>query len=472
MSGDLKSKSGDVRAKPANMSVIVNGRQLLRKIDLRIMPIIVGLYLMAFLTRINLANAYLAITDDQEQANVASAAADNQTTTTNETILKVTPSDYTWIVAVYFISYTLLQIPSNACMKRFHASKWLTFLCFGWGVVAACESFVTSVTELLVVRFVLGAIQAGIFPGILYYLTLWYREDERGLRFSIIFAASLIASSFSGLVAFGVLRMDGILGYRGWQWLFFLEGAPSVFFAVLVYMCIPDSPNKAKWLSDAEKEECSSRLSHSSLPTTASDNTLAYESDLNGEEQVLLTNEEVFDDASTIRPGDDIIYTFKSEFWYAMSNPILWVFALFYLSLSIPNAALNFFLPKIVALFGFDIMMSNLITAPIYLLTAVTTLFWSRNSDKTQERKWHLIIPCVLCMLSFILLSCFTPKTGLLTSETPVWVALIITTMTVIGSAPLIPLSCTWLSQSIPKDRPILLAIGTGQMVSIGQLSG
>lgn len=172
-------------------------RRLLRKVDWNVLPIPTLLYLVSFLDRSNIGNAKLeGLTKDLGISNDA----------------------YLWTLTIYFFGYVLFEIPSNIVLKRFSPSSWLPTLMIAWGIVGVTMGLVHNFAGLLVTRFFLGLTEAGLFPGVVYYLSMWYARDEQHYRVSLFFSAASLSGAFGSVLAFAIGKMDGIGGKAGWSW--------------------------------------------------------------------------------------------------------------------------------------------------------------------------------------------------------------------------------------------------------------
>lgn len=161
---------------------------------------------------------------------------------------------------VFLVAYAVFEVPSNYLLKKLSPSRWISFLMFSWGAVTMCLGATSSFAGVTTVRFILGMFEAGLFPGLVYYLTFWYRTDERSIRVAFILASATLAGAFGGAIAFGVGHMNGTGGLSAWRWLFILEGIPSCLSSVLVFFFLPDYPETVKWLGEEERKLARSRL--------------------------------------------------------------------------------------------------------------------------------------------------------------------------------------------------------------------
>lgn len=156
-------------------------------------------------------------------------------------------------LTVFFFTYALFEVPSNLLLKRLRPSRWLPTIMVAWGVVMTLMGLVRSYPGLLAARIFLGVAEAGLFPGVAYYLTMWYTRDEMQLRQALFFSAASVAGAFSGLLAFGIAKMDGVGGLEGWRWIFLLEGMATVVVAVGAYFALWDFPETAGFLTEDER---------------------------------------------------------------------------------------------------------------------------------------------------------------------------------------------------------------------------
>lgn len=161
-----------------------------------------------------------------------------------QTEIGATQRQFNIALMVFLVAYALFEVPSNILLKKLRPSRWLAFLMFSWGAITMGLGGVRSFGATAAVRFLLGMFEAGLFPGLVYYLTFWYRNDERSVRVAFILASATLAGAFGGAIAYGVGHMNRARGLSAWRWLFLIEGAPSCLSAVLVWFCLPDYPEE------------------------------------------------------------------------------------------------------------------------------------------------------------------------------------------------------------------------------------
>ncbi|KAH7324949.1 major facilitator superfamily domain-containing protein [Stachybotrys elegans] len=217
----------------------ITERKLIARIDLHVVPFLSVMYLMAFLDRVNIANA-----------NVFGLSED----------LNLVGNMYNVALVIFFVPYCLFEIPSNMLLKRFKPHVWLSVNMFAFGLVTLLMGFVQNYSGLLACRFFLGVFETGMFPGAFYLIGMWYRRHEAQKRYSFFFSSTTLAGAFGGLLAAAIGNMEGMRGYRGWRWVFILEGALTVLVSCFFWFLLPDFPEDVKWLSDDEKAFVTARL--------------------------------------------------------------------------------------------------------------------------------------------------------------------------------------------------------------------
>jgi ACS family tartrate transporter-like MFS transporter len=207
-------------------------RATLAKVTRRLLPFLFLLYIVCFLDRVNIGFAALQMNQE----------------------LGFSPGMYGLGAGIFFLGYVLFEIPSNLILARIGARTWIARIMVTWGVIACAMVFIRGPVSLVGLRFLLGVAEAGFFPGMIYYLTLWYPEAERARAVARFMLAIPLSGVIGGPVSGALLGLHGALGLSGWQWLFLLEGLPAVLLGVVVFRVLPDGPEDARWLAQAERE--------------------------------------------------------------------------------------------------------------------------------------------------------------------------------------------------------------------------
>ncbi|KAG6830979.1 hypothetical protein H0H87_006630 [Tephrocybe sp. NHM501043] len=229
-------------------------RKLLRKVDLHLLPILTGLYLLSFLDRSNVGNA-----------KIVGLATD----------LKISGPEYNTALALYFVAYVLFEVPANGyialprallfltfppSLKRFNPRVWLPTLTLAWGVASVAQGLIKNKAGLFGIRFLLGVTEAGLFPGVIYVFSVYYRRRERSWRVAIFFGGAALAGAFGGILAYAIGKMDGVGGRKGWEWIFIIEGVLTVAVSLAAYFLVPTWSHSAKFLTEPERERLLARL--------------------------------------------------------------------------------------------------------------------------------------------------------------------------------------------------------------------
>jgi ACS family tartrate transporter-like MFS transporter len=279
--------------------------------------------------------------------------------------LHFSSSIYGFGAGLFFIGYALCEVPSNLLLLHFGAKRWLARIMFTWGLLAALMMFVRTPLEFNVLRFLLGMAEAGFYPGIVYYLTLWFPANMRARAVSRFYIALPLSSVVMGALAGWLLGLNGKLGLAGWQWLFLVEGLPAVFFSFVILKMLPDGPAKAAWLTTEEKAWLATKLQ--------ADSQTAHLSHDAGILQALL-------------------------------SPKVWLIGAFFLCALTANYAYSFSAPAILqAATGWSVANVGYLIAGFGLLGALAMLLNSAHSDRTGERSLHCIVPCLIMAAGFLI---------------------------------------------------------------------
>jgi len=178
-----------------------------------------------------------------------------------QTETHTTTYEFTIALMVFLVAYCVFEVPSNILLKKLRPSRWISILMFSWGAITIGLGGTNNFAGITAVRFLLGMFEAGLFPGLVYYLTFWYKNDERSVRVAFILASATLAGAFGGALAYGIGHMNGTSGLSAWRWLFILEGLPSCLSAFAVYFLLPDFPEEWSRLSTKERDLAVARLS-------------------------------------------------------------------------------------------------------------------------------------------------------------------------------------------------------------------
>jgi ACS family tartrate transporter-like MFS transporter len=328
----------------------------LRKVRWRLIPFLFLLYIVAYLDRVNVGFAAIDMNLD----------------------LGFSAAVYGFGSGIFFLSYTLLEVPSNLMLARFGARVWIARIMLTWGVLSSSMIFVNSEATFYVLRFLLGAAEAGFFPGVILYLTQWFPQRERARAVGLFMTATAMAGVIGAPISSALLRLDGLWGLQGWQWLFLVEGIPAVLLVPLVLFYMTERPADAKWLTAPEREWLAGEMLR---------------------EQVESSHH---------------IVTLRG----ALATPTLWIAALPYFCIVIAFYGISFWLPQLVQ------SMSSLGSATIVLLTAIPYISATVGlvvvgslSDRARERRWHVAVPCLIGATGFVLtvLAPATPAVALTT---------------------------------------------------------
>jgi MFS family permease len=269
--------------------------------------------------------------------------------------------------SLFFVSYFLFEVPSNLALQRFGARRWIARIMITWGVVSACMALVKSESSFYVMRFILGAAEAGFFPGVLLYLTYWLPANYRG-RLIALFGISIPAASFIGSPLGGVfLSLDGSLGLRGWQWLFLLEGIPTILLGLVCLVLLTDKPEQARWLRDDERSWLCNELEREKAGRS-----------------------------------DKAEKTGWRSFVELLRNPYVYAMALACSGASAAGSVLGVWQPQFLKSFGLTNFETGLINSVPYGIACVLMVLWGRHSDRTNERRWHTAATLFLIAIGFL----------------------------------------------------------------------
>ncbi|KAH8645436.1 putative MFS transporter [Xylariales sp. PMI_506] len=312
-------------------------RALLWKQDKRIIPLSAFIYFLCNLDRSNIGNAKIL-----------------NSTTHNDMQTETHMSNIQFNVAlmIFLIGYFSFEVPSNIMLKRLRPSRWIALLMFSWGVITIGLGGTHNFSQVTGVRFLLGAVEAGLFPGLVYYLTFWYKNNERSVRVALILASATLAGAFGGAIAYGIGHINQASGMSGWRWLFIIEGIPSCLSAVLIFFILPDFPERAGWLTPAERELAAQRL---------------------------LVEGSKGD-------GDNVSW---ADVKATLTDWRLYGHYAIYFAVSLPFSSLSLFSPSIVAGLGYVDLQAQLMTVPPWAIAYVSQIVVAWSGDHFNARGLH-----------------------------------------------------------------------------------
>ncbi|MCH5531290.1 MFS transporter [Pseudomonas syringae pv. syringae] len=378
------------------------GNPVYRRITLRLIPFIFICYLFNYLDRVNVGFAKLQMLD----------------------ALSFSETVYGLGAGIFFIGYVLCGLPSNLALNRFGPRRWIGLMMITWGIFSTCLMFVTTPVEFYVLRFLTGMAEAGFFPGIVLYLSRWYPNQRRGrimaLFMSAIPVSGLLGGPFSGWILNHFAAGQG--GMAGWQWMFLIQGVPTVALGVLAFVLLCDKVEDARWLTPGQRQRVKTDI----------------------------TNDELS------RPVHG-----KSSVASVLSMPFIWILGFIYFCIQSGVYAINFWLPSIIKNLGFsDALVIGWISAVPYLMAGVFMLLVGRSADLRNERRWHLVVPMLMGATGLIIAANFA------TLPIVAIIGLTIATMGALTSLPMFwPLPTALLSASVAAG-------GLALINSIGQMAG
>jgi ACS family tartrate transporter-like MFS transporter len=372
--------------------------ETVQRVFRRLMPFLLLSYLICYIDRVNVGFASL-------QMNKA---------------VGIDPKVYGLGAGIFFIGYFLLEVPSNLALERFGARTWIASIIITWGLVSAGFALVGGPTSFLVLRFLLGAAEAGFFPGVILYLTYWFPATHRARIVGIFMVAIPVAGLTGSPISGAILGMDGVLGLGGWQWVFLLEAAPAVLLGIACFVWLTDRPEHAHWLTPAQKTWL--------IETLEADRRRS-------------------------------VKVPHLSLWDVLRNRYVLIMALVYSGAAGASSALALWQPQVIKSFGMTNFQTGLLNAIPYGISAVWMVLWGRHSDRTGERVWHNALPLgwmALALVATFGVSQVAPLIVLLT---------LILSGTYASKGPFWALCSEWLSAPVA-------AAGLAQINALGNLSG
>ncbi|KAL2205251.1 MFS transporter [Sarocladium strictum] len=389
-------------------------RSLVWKQDIRILPLASWTYFLCSLDRGNIGNARILNHSDG-----------------NDLLTETNMTQYQFIIAlmIFLIAYGLFEVPSNILLKKYRPSRWIAFLMFSWGAITIGLGGVQAFWSVTFVRFLLGVFEAGLFPGLVFYLTFFYKSEERSIRVAMILASATLAGAFGGAIAYGIGHMNQVGGHSGWRWLFILEGIPSCLSAILVWFFLPDYPDTCKWMTTEEKALAARRLAVDGSKSDAPSMT-------------------------------------KADAKWVLTQPRLYMHYIIYFGISVPFSSLSLFTPSITAGLGYYDLQAQLMSVPPYAVAYVVQVLTSWSADHFNARALHSATLATVGAAGFIG-SALLPAT----SYSQRYGCLIVAAS---GSFACIPPLLGWLSSNVFSGPAIgmAIALNIGLGGAPGQIAG
>ena len=368
------------------------------RVTTRLVPFLILCYFVAYLDRVNVSFASLTMNKD----------------------LGISATAYGFGAGIFFLSYFVFEVPSNLFLERFGARKWIARIMVTWGILSGATAFVQGEYSFYLVRFLLGIAEAGFFPGIIFYLTLWFPAAYRARIIGYFMAAIPLSSVLGYPVSAMLLELNGVAGLHGWQWLFIVEAVPAVILSVVVFYYLTDRPADAAWLAPEQRTWLANRLTQEQRQREAVQHFTIMQ---------------------------------------ALLNPKVLALALVYFGAVACNYGIGFFLPQIVKGFGLTTLQTGFVGTIPYIVGAFAIIYWGRRSDQKQERKFHAAFALLVAALG-ITASTF------LSDPTMKMVALSVAAFGVFGALPVFwTLPTSFLSGAAAAG-------GIAIINSIGNLSG
>lgn len=329
---------------PSTDSVIARSEEAVyRKITWRLMPFLFLCYVLAYVDRVNVGFAKLQMQQD----------------------LAMSDSVYGLGAGIFFLGYFIFEVPANMMMQRIGARLWIGPIMMAWGVVSTCTLFVNGATSFYALRFLLGIVESGFFPGVILYTTYWYTRKHRARMMAIFMSAVPISGMIAGPVSGWILdRMTGVGHLAAWQWLFIMEGIPSIIAGLVTLYFLADKPEKARWLTEGEKKLVLRRLEEEELNKAAN------------------------------QAKHRLVDAFRSL-------PV-WKLCVAYFGMTAGNYGISFWLPQVIKeTITQDSLAIGWISAIPWTAAAIGMFFFAHHSDSTGERRWHMALAGIIGAAAF-----------------------------------------------------------------------
>lgn len=322
-------------------------KSTMRKLGFRLIPFLVLCYFIAYIDRVNIGFAALTMNQD----------------------IGLTASAFGFGATLFFVAYVLCEMPSNMAMERFGARRWIARIMITWGIVGFCSAFAVGPISYSVSRFLLGAAEAGFFPGVILYLSQCIPKAYMA-RIIAIFMVAIPLSNFIGSpLSALLLKLDGLADFSGWQWLLMLEAIPAIILGLLALKVLPNRPSEAKWLTQPEQDWLSEQL----------------------------TKERAAREIGTQKHAHSVSGILKAVF----TNKYIWVLSVIYMGSSATSNTLSLWMPQILKSFHLSNMQTGLLNMIPFGIAAAFMIFWGMRADKSGERIKATAIPLAITAVSF-----------------------------------------------------------------------
>ncbi|EEY27581.1 major facilitator family transporter [Brucella suis bv. 5 str. 513] len=321
-----------------------------RKVAFRIIPLLMICYIIAYLDRVNVGFAKLQMSEE----------------------LGFSEAIYGLGAGLFFIGYFFFEIPSNILLHKLGARLWIARIMITWGLLSALFAFVQTEWQFYILRFLLGAAEAGFYPGVILYLTYWFPSHRRGKMFALFQAGSPAAGIFGNPLSGWIMdQFHDTAGWQGWQWMFVLEAIPAVVLGVVILLYLDNSVKAAKWLTEEEKAIISRDIEADSKGKAASHSLMSL-----------------------------------------VKNPMLWVMTLIYFCFVMGQYGLTLWMPTLIRASGVTSNVTiGLLGAIPFICAIIAMVIFSRSADHYRERRWHLVVPALLGAVGFVVAASATNTT-------------------------------------------------------------
>jgi len=314
----------------------------MRKVYWRLLPLAVLVYFFCYLDRINVSFAALTMNKD----------------------LGLSAWAYGLSSTAFYIGYCVFEVPSNVVLEKVGARLWIARIMISWGLVSGATAFAIGQNSFLTIRLLLGAAEAGLFPGIILLFTYWFPDHHRARIVSSFTLALPVSVALGAPISTAILGMDGFLGVAGWKWIYLLEAIPTVLVGFLVLAVLTDKPAKATWLTPAERDWLVGKLA--------------------AERRVVEARG-------------------KFGLWQGLTNPKILLLSANYLGIVTPSLGLLLFVPQIIKSLGASNMLTGYATMLAYVCGAISMLAWGFISDRSGDRRWSLFITCMISTVGLVM---------------------------------------------------------------------